>query len=143
MIHEPTTSRKGRADENHDTRHAERGPSARREPRFDGAFRPVDVPFDLRRLGDDGPLTGDVPAAADAAVSHAIETLGLPAGHPPIGPLLSVPLLAGEVLLGELAVGNDPRSRRFAQLPRCTLGSPDVDRSGGLPHLGFWPTAVS
>ncbi|MDI1481827.1 beta-galactosidase [Polyangium sp. y55x31] len=50
-----------------------------REPRFDGAFRPLDIPFDLRRLGEDGPLTGDVPAAADAAVSHAIETLGLPA----------------------------------------------------------------
>ncbi|MDC0740079.1 beta-galactosidase [Polyangium mundeleinium] len=49
------------------------------EPRFDGAFRPLSVPFDLRRLGEDGPLTGDVPAAADAAVSHAIGTLGLPA----------------------------------------------------------------
>jgi len=49
-----------------------------REPRFDGAFRVLDKPFDLGILAEGGAVTGDVPAAADAAVSHAIETLELP-----------------------------------------------------------------
>jgi beta-galactosidase len=51
------------------------------EPRFDGAFRPLDVPFDLSRLGEDrhlAPVTGDVPAEAAAAVARAIEMLDLP-----------------------------------------------------------------
>ena len=53
-----------------------------REPLFDGAFRPLDRPHDLSRLR--GPHAGapallqDDPAAADAAVSHAIHELGLP-----------------------------------------------------------------
>lgn len=53
-----------------------------REPNFDGAFRPLPEPYDLGRLrGPDarGPqLLHDDPAAADAAVAHAIDALGLP-----------------------------------------------------------------
>jgi beta-galactosidase len=52
-----------------------------RAPLFDGAFRTLEVPHDLARLGEDphlGPVIDDVPAAADAAVSRAIEALALP-----------------------------------------------------------------
>ena len=50
-------------------------------PTFDGSFRALPVPFDLRRLGEDphlGPVMDDVPAVAAAAVSFAIEALSLP-----------------------------------------------------------------
>lgn len=54
-----------------------------REPRFDGAFRALAEPYDLAQLGapaDNLPvLLADDPAAADAAVAHAVEFLGLPA----------------------------------------------------------------
>lgn len=52
-----------------------------RAPDYDGAFRALASPYDLRRLGEDphlGPVMDDVPSAAAAAVSHAIETLSLP-----------------------------------------------------------------
>ena len=38
---------------------------------------------------------------------------GLPGVHPPIGPLLAVPVLAGDRVLGELAVANPPGGRLF------------------------------
>ena len=66
------------------------------------------------------PLRTGRPARLDDMTGHP-ESLGLPAGHPPIGPLLSVPLIAGEALLGELAVGNDPHSRRFDELDESLL----------------------
>ncbi|WP_437673739.1 beta-galactosidase [Sorangium sp. So ce131] len=54
-----------------------------REPTFDGAFRPLAAPYDLSRLrAPDQQLPAllqDDPAAADAAVSRAIDALGLPA----------------------------------------------------------------
>ncbi|WP_437853637.1 beta-galactosidase [Sorangium sp. So ce363] len=54
-----------------------------REPTFDGAFRQLPRPYDLKRLlapGQNLPaLLQDDPAAADAAVSRAIDALGLPA----------------------------------------------------------------
>lgn len=46
---------------------------------------------------------------------------GLPEGHPPIGALLAVPLTAGDVLLGELTVGNDPSRRTFDELDEVLL----------------------
>ncbi|MCC6558299.1 MAG: beta-galactosidase [Polyangiaceae bacterium] len=53
-----------------------------REPLFDGAFRALDRPCDLSRLRGPSPgapaLLHDDPAAADAAVSHAIDALDLP-----------------------------------------------------------------
>jgi len=42
--------------------------------------------------------------------------VGLPGVHPPIGPLLAVPVLAGEEVLGELAVANAPESRPFDEV---------------------------
>ncbi|AUX26212.1 hypothetical protein SOCEGT47_067730 [Sorangium cellulosum] len=53
-----------------------------REPAFDGAFRPLARPYDLDRLRAPAQhmpaLLHDDPAAADAAVSRAIDALGLP-----------------------------------------------------------------
>ncbi|WP_437286715.1 beta-galactosidase [Sorangium sp. So ce406] len=53
-----------------------------REPAFDGAFRQLPQPYDLKRLlapGQNLPaLLQDDPAAADSAVSRAIDALGLP-----------------------------------------------------------------
>ena len=53
-----------------------------REPVFDGLFRPLAEPFDLKRLGarheDVQVLLTDDPAAADAAVARAIDDLRLP-----------------------------------------------------------------
>jgi two-component system OmpR family sensor kinase len=39
--------------------------------------------------------------------------VGLPGVHPPIGPLVAVPVLAGTEVLGELAVANPPGARIF------------------------------
>ena len=75
-------------------------------PRFVGLLQ---VPLRTRR-----------PARLDDLTGHA-ESVGLPEGHPPIGPLLAVPLVAGDVLLGELAVGNGPAGRRFDELDEALL----------------------
>ena len=75
-------------------------------PRFVGLLQ---VPLRTRR-----------PARLDDMTGHA-DSLGLPEGHPPIGPLLAVPLIAGDVLLGELAVGNGPGNRRFDELDETLL----------------------
>jgi signal transduction histidine kinase len=39
--------------------------------------------------------------------------VGLPGVHPPMGPLVAVPLLAGDEVIGELAVANPPDGRVF------------------------------
>ena len=51
-----------------------------REPLLDGAFRALEGPLDLARLGspDGGVFTQGDPASADAAVARAIEDLRLP-----------------------------------------------------------------
>ena len=67
-----------------------------------------------------------VPLAARRAVrlddmrGHAAG-VGLPGVHPPMGPLLAVPVLAGDELLGELAVANPPDGRRFDELDEALL----------------------
>ena len=47
--------------------------------------------------------------------------VGLPGVHPPMGPLLAVPLLAGDELLGELAVASPPGDRCFTALDELLL----------------------
>lgn len=47
--------------------------------------------------------------------------VGLPGVHPPLGPLLAVPLLAGQDLLGLLAVANPPGGRGFDGLDESLL----------------------
>ena len=47
--------------------------------------------------------------------------VGLPGVHPPMGPLLVVPLIAGDQLLGELAVANPPDGRCFDDLDEALL----------------------
>ena len=47
--------------------------------------------------------------------------VGLPGVHPPIGPLLAVPVLAGDQVLGELAVANPPDGRAFDEIDEQLL----------------------
>ena len=47
--------------------------------------------------------------------------VGLPGVHPPMGPLLAVPVMAGEVVLGELAVANPPGGRAFDEVDEALL----------------------
>ena len=47
--------------------------------------------------------------------------VGLPGVHPPIGPLVAVPVLAGEEVLGELAVANPPDGRVFDEIDEQLL----------------------
>lgn len=47
--------------------------------------------------------------------------VGLPGVHPPMGPLIAVPLLAGDQVLGELAVANPPEGRVFDELDESLL----------------------
>jgi signal transduction histidine kinase len=77
-----------------------------RMPRFIGLLR---VPLQTRR-----------PARLDDMRGHPAG-VGLPGVHPPLGPLLAVPLVAGDVLLGELAVGNAPEGRVFDALDESLL----------------------
>jgi signal transduction histidine kinase len=47
--------------------------------------------------------------------------VGLPGVHPPIGALLAVPVLAGDEVLGELAVANPPGARPFDDIDQQLL----------------------
>ena len=47
--------------------------------------------------------------------------VGLPGVHPPIGPLVAVPVMAGDVVLGELAVANPPDGRPFDEVDQELL----------------------
>lgn len=66
------------------------------------------------------PLQTRAPARLDDMRGHPAG-VGLPGVHPPLGPLLAVPLLAGDVLLGELAVANPPEGRVFDELDEALL----------------------
>ena len=67
-----------------------------------------------------------VPLAQRSAV--AVEDIrghpaaaGIPVKHPPIGPLLAAPVLAGDALVGEIAVANAPGRRSFDQVDEQLL----------------------
>jgi two-component system OmpR family sensor kinase len=47
--------------------------------------------------------------------------VGLPGVHPPMGPLVAVPLLAGSEVIGELAVANPPGGRVFDEIDEQLL----------------------
>ena len=47
--------------------------------------------------------------------------VGLPGVHPPMGPLVAVPLLAGTEVIGELAVANPPGGRVFDEIDEQLL----------------------
>ncbi len=61
------------------------------------------------------PVASKGAARLDDIRGHAAG-VGLPGVHPPIGPLLAVPLLAGDEVLGELAVANAPDGRTFDEV---------------------------
>jgi signal transduction histidine kinase len=52
------------------------------------------------------------PARIDDIREHP-QAIGIPVEHPPIGPLLAVPLSSGGSVFGELAVANAPENRTF------------------------------
>ena len=47
--------------------------------------------------------------------------VGIPMRHPPIGPLLAAPILAGGDVIGEIAVANPPGERTFDDVDRQLL----------------------
>jgi signal transduction histidine kinase len=67
-----------------------------------------------------------VPLAQRAAVTvddirgHP-DGVGIPVQHPPIGALLAAPVLAGDVIFGEIAVANEPGRRTFGEVDRQLL----------------------
>nr|UXE44632.1 adaptive-response sensory-kinase SasA [uncultured bacterium] len=61
------------------------------------------------------PVTTGSPARIDDIRGHPAG-VGLPGVHPPIGPLVAVPVLAGDEVMGELAVANPPEARVFDEI---------------------------
>jgi len=47
--------------------------------------------------------------------------VGIPVDHPPIGALLAAPVMAGEAIIGEIAVANAPEQRSFDNVDRQLL----------------------
>jgi signal transduction histidine kinase len=65
-------------------------------------------------------LATRAPLRVDDVRGH-LAGVGLPAQHPPVGPLLAVPLLAGDRVLGEIVVANQPGGRRFDPVDESVL----------------------
>ncbi len=61
------------------------------------------------------PINARGPARLDDMRGHPAG-VGLPGVHPPMGPLIAVPILAGEEVIGELAVANSPEGRVFDEV---------------------------
>jgi signal transduction histidine kinase len=66
------------------------------------------------------PIAAKVVARLDDIRGHPAGA-GLPGVHPPIGPLLAVPVLSGDGVLGELAVANAPGGRCFDEVDEQLL----------------------
>jgi signal transduction histidine kinase len=66
------------------------------------------------------PVAAKGPARLDDIRGHAAG-VGLPGVHPPIGPLVAVPLLRGDEAIGELAVANPPDGRTFDEVDEQLL----------------------
>ena len=66
------------------------------------------------------PIRTRQPARIDDIRGHPAGA-GVPGVHPPMGPLLAVPVLAGTEVLGELAVANPPGGRTFDDIDEQLL----------------------
>ena len=66
------------------------------------------------------PLQTKAPARLDDIRGHPAG-VGIPVEHPPIGPLLAVPLIFHDSVLGELAVANGPEHRSFDEADEGVL----------------------
>lgn len=66
------------------------------------------------------PISTRSPARLDDIRGHAAG-VGLPGVHPPLGPLLAVPLVAGDDVLGEIAVSGPPGSRVFDEVDEALM----------------------
>ena len=83
------------------------------------------------------PLQTRAPARLSEVRGHPAG-VGLPGVHPPLGPLLAVPLTAGDALLGLLAVSGPPGSREFDDLDEEML----VDLGAHLSVAVRWAQAA-
>ena len=79
------------------------------------------------------PVASQAAARLDDIRGHPAG-VGLPGVHPPIGPLLAVPILAGDEVLGELAVANPPGERTFDEIDEELL----VDLAGHVAVAVRW-----
>ncbi len=66
------------------------------------------------------PVTSGAPARLDDIRGHPAG-VGLPGVHPPLGPLLAVPLVAGQEVLGLLAGAQPPGARPFDDVDEALL----------------------
>jgi signal transduction histidine kinase len=66
------------------------------------------------------PINARAPARLDDMRGHPAG-VGLPGVHPPMGPLIAVPILAGDDVIGELAVANSPEGRVFDEVDERLL----------------------
>jgi signal transduction histidine kinase len=66
------------------------------------------------------PIASRQPARLEDVRGHAAG-VGLPGVHPPLGPLLAVPILAGDDVLGEIAVAGPPGARLFDEVDEALM----------------------
>lgn len=66
------------------------------------------------------PIASKAPARLDDIRGHPAG-VGIPVAHPPIGPLLAVPIVADDEVMGELAVANEPDARSFTEMDQAVL----------------------
>ncbi|MCW2776677.1 MAG: phoR [Frankiales bacterium] len=83
------------------------------------------------------PLATRQPARLDDVRGHPAG-VGLPGVHPPLGPLVAVPLVAGDTVLGEVAVANPPGARVFDAVDESLL----VDLAAHAATAVTWAAAA-
>ncbi|MCW2607364.1 MAG: two-component sensor kinase, involved in phosphate sensing [Frankiales bacterium] len=83
------------------------------------------------------PLATRQPARLDDVRGHPAG-VGLPGVHPPLGPLVAVPLVAGDAVLGEVAVANAPGGRPFDEVDEALL----VDLAAHATAAVAWAQGV-
>ena len=83
------------------------------------------------------PLAIRGPARLDDIRGHPAG-VGLPGVHPPIGPLVAAPVLAGDDLLGEVAIANPPGGRVFDEVDEALL----ADLAAHAAAVVLWAQAA-
>ncbi len=82
------------------------------------------------------PVASRAPARLSDVRGHSAG-VGLPGVHPPLGPLVAVPLLAGDQVLGVLAASNPPEGRTFDEVDEQLM----VDLAGHAAVALRWAEA--
>jgi len=78
------------------------------------------------------PITTRAPARVADIRDHPA-AVGIPVEHPPIAALLSVPIIAGDRVLGEVAVADPPGGRRFDDLDEILLSEFAANAATAFP----------